>query len=236
MQLFYSLEISENSLLLTGDDHRHATKVLRKKLGDPIIITDGQGIKYTGEIKEIRRNETEVAIVEKEEIHKNGPSISIAIAPTKNMSRFEWFLEKATEIGVQKIYPIYTKYSERKVLKTDRCNKLLIGAMKQSQQFHQPYLSELLRWSDFISQEFKGQKYIAYVDYENHPLALNYEGLEDVLILIGPEGDFSEDEINEAFANGFKAVSLGRNRLRTETAGIVAVQILNGIIDNENNS
>jgi len=236
MQLFYSSEISGNRLILTGDDHRHATKVLRKKLRDPIIITDGHGIKYTGEITEIRRNETEVSIFEKEEVHHNGPTISIAIAPTKNMSRFEWFLEKATEIGVQNIYPIYTKYSERKVLKTERCNKLLIGAMKQSQQFHQPKLSELLRWSDFIKQEFKGQKYIAYVDHENHQLALNYDGSEDVLILIGPEGDFSKEEIDEAFANGFKAVSLGRNRLRTETAGVVAVQILNGIIDNKNNS
>ena len=231
MQLFYSSDISENTLLLTEDDHRHCTKVLRKKVGDKITVTDGKGNKFSCTITEISRNHTELLIVEKERVLISRPSISIAIAPTKNMSRFEWFLEKSTEIGIDTIYPILTKCSERKVLKTERCKKVILSAMKQSQQFTLPRIHELISWKEFIKIDHPSPKYIAYVDRENNPLASQCNGLKDVLLLIGPEGDFSKEEIDQAFANGFKAVSLGRNRLRTETAGIVGVQIINGVID-----
>ncbi len=231
MQLFYSTDITENSLLLTEDDHRHCSKVLRKKVGDQITVTDGSGYKYSCVISEIHRNQTELEILGKEQISSDRPTISIAIAPTKNMSRFEWFLEKSTEIGIDKVYPILTKYSERKVLKTERCKKVILSAMKQSQQFSLPVLHELQSWKEFVKKEYSGHKYIAYVDIENNPLAKQYNGKEEVLLLIGPEGDFSKEEIEQAFANGFKAVSLGRNRLRTETAAIVGTQILNGVID-----
>jgi len=236
MQLFYSSQIGDSELRLVDDDHRHCSKVLRKKLRDSLIVTDGLGHKYEGAIKEISRNHTVVSIESKEHIEREYPRISIAIAPTKNMSRFEWFLEKATEIGIYSVQPILTKYSERKVLKTERCKKVLLSAMKQSQQFHLPILHEMITWKEWMQSEFQGDKFIAFVDRENHPLVSLYEGKNEVLLLIGPEGDFSREEIDMAFANGYRAVGLGRNRLRTETAGIVGVQILNGILDKKNNS
>jgi 16S rRNA (uracil1498-N3)-methyltransferase len=153
--------------------------------------------------------------------------LHIAIAPTKNMDRFEWFLEKATEIGIDEITPIICSRSERKVIKTERCNRILLSAMKQSLKVHLPKLNEAISLNDFLKQDYEGAKYIAHCeDGEKKELKI-VNKTEKYLILIGPEGDFSPKEIDLALHNQFKAVSLGTSRLRTETAGIVAVHTLN---------
>ena len=184
---------------------------------------------FSTSILQINRNNTILNVESQREIPSRQTRISIAIAPTKNMSRFEWFLEKATEIGIQHIYPIITRYSERKNIKEDRCTKVLLSAMKQSQQFYLPTFHKVQVWKDFIKNDFPEQRFIAYVDAQNNPLSKIYRANNDVIVLIGPEGDFSKEEIEEAFNNNFQAVGLGKNRLRTETAGIVATQILNNI-------
>ena len=151
----------------------------------------------------------------------------IAIAPTKNMDRYEWFLEKACEIGIDEITPIICSRSERKVLKTERCNRILLSAMKQSLKFHLPKLNETIALKDFLKQDFEGNKYIAHCE-EGNKTELRTEIKEQrALILIGPEGDFSPAEIEMALKNQYKAVSLGTSRLRTETAGIIAVHTIN---------
>ena len=153
--------------------------------------------------------------------------LHIAIAPTKNMDRYEWFLEKATEIGIDEITPIICEHSERKVITTERCNRILLSAMKQSLKYHLPKLNEAITLKDFLKQDFEGNKYIAHCE-EGNKTELRTEIKEErTLILIGPEGDFSPTEIEMALQNQFKAVSLGTSRLRTETAGLVAVHTIN---------
>ena len=151
----------------------------------------------------------------------------IAIAPTKNMDKFEWFLEKATEIGIDEITPIICNHSERKVIKPERCNKILLSAMKQSLKFHLPKLNEAISFQEFTNQNFEGRKYIAHCEKSDKLELRKENAAERTLILIGPEGDFSTTEIEMALQNQFKAVSLGTSRLRTETAGIVAVHTIN---------
>jgi 16S rRNA (uracil1498-N3)-methyltransferase len=143
------------------------------------------------------------------------------------MDRYEWFLEKATEIGINEITPIICKHSERKVIKTERCNRILLSAMKQSLKFHLPKLNEAITLKDFLKQDFEGNKYIAHCE-DGYKIELSTEKkVEKTTILIGPEGDFSPTEIEMALQNQFKAVSLGTSRLRTETAGIIAAHTIN---------
>ena len=153
--------------------------------------------------------------------------LHIAIAPTKNMERFEWFLEKATEIGIDEITPIICSRSERKVIKTERCNKILLSAMKQSLKYHLPKLNEAITLTDFLKSNMDGSKYITHCEKSDKLELRKVNSAEKTLILIGPEGDFSATEIEMALQNQFKAVSLGTSRLRTETAGIVAIHTIN---------
>jgi len=227
MQLFY-LEHPEKEIILSAEESKHATKVLRKKEGDILNFTDGKGSFYKAEITVADTRKCRLKVVSTEQKTKqHNYHLHIAIAPTKNMDRYEWFLEKATEIGIDEITPIICSHSERKVIKTERCNRILLSAMKQSLKFHLPKLNEAIMLKDFLKQDFEGNKYIAHCE-DGEKTALSVEDkAEKTTILIGPEGDFSPNEIEMALQNQFKAVSLGTSRLRTETAGLVAVHTIN---------
>jgi 16S rRNA (uracil1498-N3)-methyltransferase len=227
MQLFY-LENPEKEITLSAEESRHATKVLRKKAGDILDFTDGKGGFYKAEITIANKKKCRLKIVSSEQKEKqHNYYLHIAIAPTKNIDRFEWFLEKATEIGIDEITPIICNRSERKVIKTKRGNRILLSAIKQSLKHHLPILNDAISLTDFLKKNIDATKYIAHCkDGEKNELkAVNKAN--KYLILIGPEGDFSNKEIDLALQNQFKAVSLGTSRLRTETAGTIAAHTIN---------
>ena len=227
MQLFY-LENPKDEIILSAEESKHATKVLRKKEGDILNFTDGKGAFYKAEIIVADSRKCRLKVVSTEQKEKqHNYHLHIAIAPTKNMDRFEWFLEKATEIGIDEITPIICSHSERKVIKTERCNRILLSAMKQSLKFHVPKLNEAMSLSDFIKQDYEGTKYIAHCEDGEKKELNTVNKTEKTIILIGPEGDFSQKEIDLALQSQFKAVSLGTSRLRTETAGIIAAHTIN---------
>ena len=227
MQLFY-LENPKDEIILSAEESKHATKVLRKKEGDILNFTDGKGAFYKAEIIVADSRKCRLKVVSTEQKEKqHNYHLHIAIAPTKNMDRFEWFLEKATEIGIDEITPIICTHSERKKIKTERCNRILLSAMKQSLKFHVPKLNEAMSLSDFIKQDYEGTKYIAHCEDGEKKELKRVNKTEKTIILIGPEGDFSPKEIELALQNQFKAVSLGTSRLRTETAGIIAAHTIN---------
>lgn len=229
MYLFYSPDINDNIYTLPEEESKHCIKVLRLKIGDTVFLTDGKGNLYETKIHNNHPKRCELVVVDVKKAHgKRDYTIHIAIGPTKNINRFEWFLEKATEIGVDEISPIICEHSERKLVKPERLNKVITAAMKQSLKSYHPVLHETLKFTDFVSKHHSGEKFIAYCDdnYKNH-LKDIYQPNNNALVLIGPEGDFSENEITFALKNGFQPVSLGPARLRTETAGIVACHTIN---------
>lgn len=197
--------------------------------GDTIELTDGYGFIYHAFITEADPKKCTFTITEKKEIPNQDFNIAIAIAPTKNIDRTEWFIEKAVEIGIDKIYLLICKNSERKAINQERLMKITISAMKQSGQARLPYVSGLTPFQEIIEQEAE-EKFICHVDAAN-PDQLKYMAhpKKNYLVLIGPEGDFSKEEIQLAIEHGFKKVSLGPNRLRTETAALTACQLLNFI-------
>ena len=225
MQLFYNPTINENqtSFVFDKEESKHIIKVLRKKEGDILHVTNGLGFLFTTEITIASDNKCTVKIVlfEKQDAPKF--HLHLAVAPTKMNERYEWFLEKTTEIGVQEITPIICEHSERKVIKTDRFQKILESAMKQSLHYYLAKLNEPITFKDFLKKEHGGQKFVAHCE-ETDKKSLKNELItnEDVTILIGPEGDFSVKEIQQAIAANFIPVSLGTTRLRTETAAVVA--------------
>ncbi len=224
MFLFYSNDIIGSTLYLTGDEHIHCSTVLRKKSGDLIHVTDGVGYIHTAEIQTSDKKQTQCRILESTIHAPLNPEIAIAIAPTKNASRIEWFLEKATETGISAIYLVQTKRTERKSTNVLRLEKILISAMKQSLNTYLPVLQqvnykELLK----LSKGEYDQKYIAHCDNPEKSLKGMYKAHTSAILLIGPEGDFTPDEISEAQQAGFEACSLGNMRLRTETAGLVGL-------------
>ncbi len=224
MNLFYSPNISEPISTLSEEESKHIIRVLRKSIGDTIFFTDGIGFIYTCSIIDPNPKRCVVEIIEKKEGEdKRDIFLHIAIAPTKNISRFEWFLEKSTEIGIDTITPIICFHSERKDIKLDRLNKVITSATKQSLKSFHPVLNNKTKFNDLIKKQFAGQKFIAYIDNDvTLELSDAYVKGNDVIILIGPEGDFSPEEVEVAKSNGFVPVRLGKSRLRTETAGIVA--------------
>ncbi|GAB1309521.1 16S rRNA (uracil(1498)-N(3))-methyltransferase [Urechidicola sp. KH5] len=228
MQLFYSADIQTNDTSFVFDkiESRHIVRVLRKKTGDLLQITNGKGFLFEAEISIANDKNCVVKIVKQKEI-KNPWShkLHIAIAPTKNNDRFEWFLEKATEIGIDEITPIICDHSERKIVKMERLEKVLVSAMKQSLKFRLPQLNEPRKLKEFLKDANADLKCIAHcepTDKKSLKNVLNKK--ESILLLIGPEGDFSTDEINLAKKTNFIPITLGESRLRTETAGIVATQ------------
>ena len=227
MQLFFT-ENTENDFTISSEESKHITRVLRKKEGDTLNFTDGKGNLLIAEIISSDLRKTRVKVIEKIDKEKgHNYYLHIAIAPTKNMDRFEWFLEKATEIGIDEITPIICDRSERKVVRTERCNRILLSAMKQSLKFHKPKLNESISFTDFIKKDLEGSKYIAHCE-KGEKIELKDRKTENrTIILIGPEGDFSPTEIEKATNNNYRAISLGNSRLRTETAGLFAVTNIN---------
>jgi 16S rRNA (uracil1498-N3)-methyltransferase len=229
LNLFYQPAIAQGIHHLDPDESRHAIKVLRMQAGETIELTDGQGFLYKALITEAESKKCSFTIIEKKEIPVRDFNISIAIAPTKNIDRTEWFIEKAVEIGIDKIYLMVCKTSERKTVNLERVVKIAVSAMKQSGQARLPYIGDILPFKEIIAHE-ADQKFICHVDKDNpHQLKAMALPNHRYLVLIGPEGDFSNEEIQLATENGFIKVSLGPNRLRTETAALAACQILNFI-------
>jgi len=229
MNLFYTTEIPGDSFTLNSEESKHIIRVLRMKSGDSVRFTDGKGFFYDCEITDPNPKACQLKLVKKSEGTDKRPfRLHLAIAPTKNISRFEWFLEKATEIGIDRITPIICDHSERKEIKINRLERVIIAAMKQSLKSNLPELNYANNFREFINQPFPGQKYIAYIDDGvKLELSKTYQPTKNVLVLIGPEGDFSADEVKQAIDQGFQPVKLGPSRLRTETAGVVACHTIN---------
>ena len=231
MQLFFNKDIttSDKKFVFDKIESKHIVRVLRKEVGDIINITNGQGYLFQAEVVEANVKKCVINVIsfEKKEINRNY-SIHIAIAPTKSNERFEWFLEKATEIGIDEITPVFCDNSERKVLKTERLHKIIEAAAKQSLKFNFPKLNEPIQFESFITNPLNGAKFIAHCDKNDIKTSLKKLKLIEgtITILIGPEGDFSPREINTAKEKEFKPITLGESRLRTETAGIVAVHTI----------
>ncbi len=230
MQLFYNTNITQDTSQITFDktESRHIVRVLRKREGDILYITNGKGLLFSAEIIMANDKKCLVTIIKYEEKPKHwNYYLHIAIAPTKNNDRFEWFLEKATEIGIDEITPIICSNSERTVLKMERLEKIVRSAMKQSLKSVLPKLNEPIKFSEFIQQSFDGGLFIAHCEEQDRKLlAKEAKQKQQVTILIGPEGDFSTKEIEKAIAQNFTPVTLGESRLRTETAGLVIAQTI----------
>jgi 16S rRNA (uracil1498-N3)-methyltransferase len=225
MQLFYFKDINEHSTSFSFDreESKHIAKVLRKKEGDILFVTNGLGFLFKTEVAIASDSKCTVTIVSFEKQEQSKLHLHLAVAPTKMNDRYEWFLEKATEIGVQEITPIICDHSERKVIKTERFDKILLSAMKQSNQYFLPILNEPITFKEFVKKQFNGQKFIAHCEEtDKKTLKSVLKTSEDCTILIGPEGDFSVKEIEIALEKQFISISLGNTRLRTETAAVVA--------------
>lgn len=225
MQLFYNPEITAgmDSFAFDREESRHIVKVLRRTNGDSVMVTNGMGSIFRTEIASAAEHKCTVRIVEERKQEKLPYELHLAVAPTKMIDRFEWFLEKATELGATRITPMICDRAERRSLKTDRLHKIVQSAMKQSLRAWLPVLDEPMEFRDLISSEFKGAKLVAHCDQGDRLSLKQLVGPgQDVTILIGPEGDFTPKEIRLALESGFSPVTLGSNRLRTETAAIAA--------------
>lgn len=225
MQLFYNSEISEatKTFFFDKEESKHIIKVLRKKDNDILFVTNGLGFLFTTEITLASDTKCTVKIVSFEKVETPKYHLHLAVAPTKLNDRYEWFLEKATELGVSEITPIICEHSERKFVKNNRFDKIILSAMKQSNQLFLPKLNEPISFKEFMVLKTNSRKFIAHCEETNKKsLKEVAKSNENTLILIGPEGDFSEKEIQLSTENKFEAVTLGTTRLRTETAAIVA--------------
>ncbi len=226
MQVFTASKDEITNLTLSEIESKHCVRVLRKKNGDSINITDGQGSLYECLIIDAHQKHCTFSITNTVKQTQIAPPLHIVIAPTKNIDRFEFFLEKATEIGIQEVTPLLAFHSERKIVKQERLEKIVVSACKQSKNFHFPKLNTLTPFKEILKSK-ASQKLIAHCEEQNKKELKDYSFDQDTLILIGPEGDFSTKEIEQAIEAGFKPVSLGKSRLRTETAGIVACTTVN---------
>lgn len=224
MQLFYAPDIDNetNEFVFDKEESKHIVKVLRKSEGSILHITNGKGFLFICEVILASEKKCVVKINESQFTEPRNFRVHMVVAPTKMNDRYEWFLEKAAEIGVDEITPIICDHSERKIIKTERFDKILISAMKQSNQMYLPILNEPIKLTDFLSKEISGQKFIAHCEETDKvELKDRIETQQNYTLLIGPEGDFSTNEINKALTNGYLPVALGNTRLRTETAAIV---------------
>ncbi len=246
MNLFYAPDIQQ-SLSLPEEESQHCIKVLRMKSGDHIHIIDGVGGLYEAQIIEAHPKCTQVEILTHQTEYGRRPfRLHLAVAPTKNIDRFEWFVEKATEIGFDELTPLCCRYSERKIIKPERIEKILVSAAKQSLKAYVPILNPMTTFKEFISQysppvlggvpeggggsqlsTLNSQLFIAHC--HNQPKQHLFNACQpggNVVVMVGPEGDFSEEEVELALRNSFQAISLGESRLRTETAGVVACHLV----------
>ena len=225
MQLFYFKDINQTTTSFSFDkeESKHIIKVLRKKEGDILHVTNGLGYLFITEIALASDSKCTVKINSYEKQEKPKFHLHLAVAPTKMNERYEWFLEKATEIGIHEITPIICEHSERKIIKLDRFEKIILSAMKQSNQYFLPILNDPILFKEFIKKPFSGQLFIAHCE-EQSKKSLKEVLLpnQNITLLIGPEGDFSVKEIQTALDTNFIPVTLGNTRLRTETAALVA--------------
>ena len=227
-QYFYSTQIYDKFLILPEDEAHHALKVLRKKRGDKIIVVDGNGGLYEALFENENIQNCNLKIINNQEGGRPTHNIHIGISPPKSHDRLEWFIEKSVEIGIQEISFILTENSERKNIKMNRILKRAISSMKQSLKTYLPIINDMVSAIDFIVNCSNNEKFIAYLSKdENHHLLKSASIQNDYCIIIGPEGDFSASEIKKSEKYAFLPVSLGENRLRTETAGVAACHILN---------
>lgn len=230
LPFFYKEDLlaSNTEVVLDEATSKHVVQVLRMQNGEQLQLTNGKGILFTAAITDNNRKKCTTSIIKKSEIANHKSKITIAISPVKNNTRFEWFLEKATEIGVTGIIPLICARTEKTVFKTERMNSILVSAMLQSQQCWMPVLHEPTKFNALLNASAHQQKFIAHcMDDGKRSLSdLNNESLSSKIILIGPEGDFTHDEIKQALQNHYIAVSLGKTRLRTETAGVVAAALM----------
>ena len=225
MQLFYNQDVTPEAseIHFSKEESRHIVKVLRKTIGDIMHITNGKGWLFTAEITQADIKNCSAKITDSVLKPKKPYQLHLAVAPTKMNDRYEWFLEKATEIGIDTITPIFCDNSERRVIKLERFKKILQSAMKQSLNCYLPKLNDAIAFKDFINRDFEGQTFIAHCENtDRKSLKQVLKTQQDVTILIGPEGDFSSQEIEQALQRNFIPVLLGNTRLRTETAAIVA--------------
>ncbi len=225
MQLFYNPELDNSATQFTfnQEESKHISKVLRKKEGDILNITNGKGYVFEAKIITADPKKCKAQIIDRNKKHQTKHWLHMAVAPTKMNDRFEWFLEKATEIGVNEITPIFCDHSERKKVKLERLEKVIQSGMKQSLRAFLPKLNTPISFKEFANQEREGLLFIAHCqDEEKLDLKRRVAPDKDITILIGPEGDFSDKEIQAAYDKGFLPISLGNSRLRTETAAIVA--------------
>lgn len=228
MHVFYTPDIA-TCPELPEEEAGHCLRVLRLGVGDEVMLADGKGCFYKAVISAATGKRCQVKVLEKTEQQPFWKGhLHLAMAPTKNMDRIEWFVEKATEIGFDELSFLNCRFSERKVIKTERIEKIVVSAMKQSLKAWKPVVNEMTDFGKFMQRDFTGQKFIAHC-YEGEKSLLKdvLRSGEDALVLIGPEGDFSREEVEKAEAMGFRAISLGQSRLRTETAALVAVHTMN---------
>lgn len=224
MQIFYTPDIQDDVYILNEEESRHCIKVLRLQKGDTVNLVDGCGTFYTAEITDPHPKRTSLRVMSRQaEFGKRNHYLHLAVAPTKNIERFEWFLEKATEIGIDEITPVICDRSERKDVKTERLNKIITSAVKQSIKAYHPKLNEAVRLKSFLSAEYPGQKFIAHCNSGDKSALKNILIRETACtILVGPEGDFTPEEVSLSRDSGFVPITLGDTRLRTETAALEA--------------
>jgi 16S rRNA (uracil1498-N3)-methyltransferase len=226
LSFFFVADLNDKKIVLDEDNSKHIIGVLRKKKGDEILLTDGKGRKARSIIVDDNRKRATVEITSIEFEEQVSAKSCIAISLTKNTSRFEWFLEKATELGISEIIPLLCHRTEKEKFRFDRMQQILVSAMLQSQQCRMPVLHEPTEFMKAIQMEMD-QKFIAHcIDEQKQTLAASIDATASRMILIGPEGDFTREEVNAALQSGFQPVSLGDTRLRTETAGMAAAVLL----------
>jgi len=228
MQLFYAPDITLPVYALAEEESRHCVKVLRMGKGDIVHLTDGRGNLFRAVLDEVSPKRCTVRVIEAiAEFGKRDYTLTLAVAPTKNTDRFEWFLEKATETGVDRIIPMDCDHSERHTIKPERLERVVTSAVKQSLKAYHPRLEDITPAREIIGTRFEGRKLIAHCreDFDRVFIGEALGSGGDNLILIGPEGDFSKEELELAYGNGFTGVSMGNSRLRTETAALAAVTI-----------
>jgi len=236
MQVFYTPDIANDTYTLNEEESKHCSRVLRLEVGDVVHLIDGVGGLYEAELTSINKKNVQLKVVNKQsDFGKRNHYLHIAIAPTKNIDRLEWFLEKATEIGIDEITPIICDRSERKIVKEDRLEKVVTAAVKQSLTAYHPKVNQAVTFAQFLAKQSDGNKLIAHcMDGDKSYIDQLIKPTETCLLLIGPEGDFSPAELEIALQNGYKPVTLGNTRLRTETAalaGCFEVNFLNRIND-----
>lgn len=233
MHLFYTPDIHTDSYTLSEEESRHCTRVLRLQQGDTVHLVDGLGSLYTAIIQDAHPKKCRLQIISRQQEYNRLPYVShIAVAPTKNMDRLEWFVEKAVEIGVSEISFLLCEHSERRQLRLDRLEKIAISAMKQSQKGYLPLLHNLMPFQQFVQRCAPEQTFIAHLEEDaTKSIKDYYKPGKPYCVMIGPEGDFSQQEIDAAYKAGIKPVTLGSSRLRTETAALVACHTLHVLHD-----